>query len=111
MGMTLGPDDWAIRCNLMTISDGRLTDFTAGHITNEEGRTLIEAIQAGAGAARRRVPCRGQLSQPHDLSRAARTSLRRGSRIRRSPIRRTIIPTSRPTSTCRVGRGRTCSRH
>jgi 2,3-bisphosphoglycerate-independent phosphoglycerate mutase len=33
----------------MTINDGRLTDFTAGHITSEEGRTLIEAIQAALG--------------------------------------------------------------
>jgi 2,3-bisphosphoglycerate-independent phosphoglycerate mutase len=46
MGVPLGPDDWAIRCNLMTIRDGRMTDFTAGHITSEEGRALIEALQA-----------------------------------------------------------------
>src|ERR1035438_9367827 len=32
MGIDLGPDDWAIRCNLMTILDAKLTDFTAGHI-------------------------------------------------------------------------------
>lgn len=50
MGMRLGPDDWAIRCNLMTIRDGRLTDFTAGHITSEEGRPLMEAIHAGLGS-------------------------------------------------------------
>jgi 2,3-bisphosphoglycerate-independent phosphoglycerate mutase len=49
MGIELGPNDWAIRCNLMTISDGRLTDFTAGHITSAEGRVLIEAIQAELG--------------------------------------------------------------
>ncbi|HZW29346.1 MAG TPA: cofactor-independent phosphoglycerate mutase [Isosphaeraceae bacterium] len=49
MGIGLGPDDWAIRCNLMTIRDGRLTDFTAGHITNPEGRSLIESIQAMLG--------------------------------------------------------------
>ena len=49
MGIELGPDDWAIRCNLMTIDDGKLTDFTAGHITSAEGRELIEAIQAAAG--------------------------------------------------------------
>src|SRR3954471_12089392 len=49
MGMTLGRDDWAIRFNLMTIDNGRLTDFTAGHITNEEGRALIDAIQAALG--------------------------------------------------------------
>jgi 2,3-bisphosphoglycerate-independent phosphoglycerate mutase len=49
MGIGLGPNDWAIRCNLMTIRDGRLTDFTAGHITNPEGRSLIESIQATLG--------------------------------------------------------------
>ncbi len=46
MGIPLGPDDWAVRCNLMTILDGRMTDFTAGHITSEEGRTLIEVLHA-----------------------------------------------------------------
>jgi 2,3-bisphosphoglycerate-independent phosphoglycerate mutase len=49
MGIELGPDDWAIRCNLMTILDGKLTDFTAGHITNAEGAALIESIQAAIG--------------------------------------------------------------
>ncbi len=49
MGVTLGPDDWAIRCNLMTIEDGRMTDFTAGHITSEEGQALIEALQSVLG--------------------------------------------------------------
>ena len=49
MGIELGPDDWAVRCNLMTIRDGKLTDFTAGHITSAEGRSLIEAIQAELG--------------------------------------------------------------
>ena len=44
-GVALGPDDWAVRCNLMTIRDGRLSDFTAGHITSEEGKALIEALQ------------------------------------------------------------------
>jgi 2,3-bisphosphoglycerate-independent phosphoglycerate mutase len=49
MGIELGPDDWAIRCNLMTISDGRLADFTAGHITSAEGRLLMDAIQSRLG--------------------------------------------------------------
>jgi 2,3-bisphosphoglycerate-independent phosphoglycerate mutase len=48
-GIRLGPDDWAIRCNLMTIVDGQLTDFTAGHITSEEGAALIETIQGALG--------------------------------------------------------------
>jgi 2,3-bisphosphoglycerate-independent phosphoglycerate mutase len=52
MGIPLGPDDWAVRCNLMTILDGRMTDFTAGHISSEEGRRLIEALQERLGDAR-----------------------------------------------------------
>src|SRR5438067_7579153 len=42
MGIRLGPEDWAIRCNLITVEDGLMRDFTAGHISNEEGRALIE---------------------------------------------------------------------
>ncbi len=49
MGIELGPDDWAVRCNLMSILDGRLTDFTAGHITSPEGQGLIESLQADLG--------------------------------------------------------------
>jgi 2,3-bisphosphoglycerate-independent phosphoglycerate mutase len=49
MGIKLGPDDWAVRCNLMNINGGRLTDFTAGHITSAEGRSLIETIQGELG--------------------------------------------------------------
>jgi 2,3-bisphosphoglycerate-independent phosphoglycerate mutase len=49
MGIELGPDDWAVRCNLMTVSNGRLTDFTAGHITSAEGRALIDAINTKVG--------------------------------------------------------------
>src|SRR4051794_30201399 len=49
MGLALGPDDWAVRCNLITIKDGLLSDFTAGHISSAEGRALIEALQQGVG--------------------------------------------------------------
>lgn len=50
MGIELGPDDWAIRCNINTILEGRMTDFTAGHITSEEGKPLMEALQAALGS-------------------------------------------------------------
>src|SRR5438270_8481408 len=49
MGIPLGPNDWAIRCNLVTVDNDTMRDFTAGHITNAEGRALIEAIQATLG--------------------------------------------------------------
>lgn len=49
MGIALGPDDWAVRCNLMTILDGKMTDFTAGHVTSEEGAELIAALAKELG--------------------------------------------------------------
>ncbi len=49
MGIALGPDDWAIRCNLMTIDDGLMTDFTAGHITSDEAKSLIASLQEKLG--------------------------------------------------------------
>jgi 2,3-bisphosphoglycerate-independent phosphoglycerate mutase len=49
MGIQLGPDDWAIRCNLVHIEDECMRDFTSGHISSEEGRLLIEALQKELG--------------------------------------------------------------
>jgi 2,3-bisphosphoglycerate-independent phosphoglycerate mutase len=49
MGIPLGPHDWAIRCNLVTVENGEMRDFTAGHITSEDGRPLIEAVQRALG--------------------------------------------------------------
>ncbi len=49
MGIRLGPDDWAIRCNLVHIENECMRDFTSGHITSEEGRPLIEALQKDLG--------------------------------------------------------------
>jgi 2,3-bisphosphoglycerate-independent phosphoglycerate mutase len=49
MGIPLGPHDWAIRCNLVYVPDGHMRDFTAGHITNEDGKPLIEALQKELG--------------------------------------------------------------
>jgi len=41
----LGAEDWAIRCNLVTIEDGRMASFTAGQIPDELGRELIGLLQ------------------------------------------------------------------
>jgi 2,3-bisphosphoglycerate-independent phosphoglycerate mutase len=45
MGMRLDEADIAFRCNFVTIVDGIMKDYSAGHITSEEGRELIEALQ------------------------------------------------------------------
>jgi 2,3-bisphosphoglycerate-independent phosphoglycerate mutase len=44
-GIELGPQDWAIRCNLVTIEDQVMSDFTAGHISTEEATSLLAAAQ------------------------------------------------------------------
>src|SRR5262245_61873881 len=49
MGLRLGPDDWAIRCNLVTIEDEQMRDFTAGHIGADEGRALIATLHEKFG--------------------------------------------------------------
>src|SRR5688500_5110421 len=49
-GIQLGPDDWAIRCNLVTIEDQTMKSFTAGHISTEEATELLKAAQQSLGA-------------------------------------------------------------
>src|SRR5262245_1797666 len=49
MGIPLVPNDWAIRCNLVTVEGGLMRDFTAGHISSEDGRALIETAQQHLG--------------------------------------------------------------
>lgn len=49
-GIELGPLDWAVRCNLVTVTDGTMTSFTAGQIPNALGRHLIEAMQEECGS-------------------------------------------------------------
>jgi 2,3-bisphosphoglycerate-independent phosphoglycerate mutase len=53
-GIRLGPDDWAIRCNLVTVENEVMRDFTAGHIDNASGKELIETIQDALGGSVRR---------------------------------------------------------
>lgn len=49
MGIHLGPNDYAVRCNLVHTPDGHMRDFTAGHISSEDGAPLIKALQKELG--------------------------------------------------------------
>lgn len=53
MGVSLGPDDIAFRCNLVTLngetSDCVMEDFTAGHISSEEAGKIIHDIDRELG--------------------------------------------------------------
>ena len=44
MGVELGPQDVAFRCNLVTIEDETMVDFSAGHIGSDEARRLISDL-------------------------------------------------------------------
>ncbi len=44
-GIRLGPNDCAVRCNLVTIEDQTMRDFTAGHISTEEATELLATLQ------------------------------------------------------------------
>lgn len=44
-GIELGPDDWAIRCNFVTVAHERMKSFTAGQIPNDVGAALIRDLQ------------------------------------------------------------------
>jgi len=44
-GIKLGPQDWAVRCNLVTIEDQVMRDFTAGHISTDEATKLLATAQ------------------------------------------------------------------
>jgi 2,3-bisphosphoglycerate-independent phosphoglycerate mutase len=46
MGLHLDLADVAYRCNLVTVQDGVMVDFSAGHITSGEGAALLASLQA-----------------------------------------------------------------
>lgn len=49
MGIELGPNDVAFRCNLVTESDENMFDYSAGHITTKEAKQLIERLDEELG--------------------------------------------------------------
>jgi len=49
LGVELQADDTAFRCNLVTLRDGRMADYSVGHITTEESRPIVLELQAALG--------------------------------------------------------------
>lgn len=56
LGVELGDGEFAWRCNLITVEDGRIADFTADHITSAEAGELVEALNRELGYAGRFYP-------------------------------------------------------
>jgi 2,3-bisphosphoglycerate-independent phosphoglycerate mutase len=121
MGVPLGERDIAYRCNLVTVTDGVMEDFSAGHIPSGEGGPLIRAVDAGvegvslhAGVSYRNlmvVPNGGGAvtAPPHDIvGERIKSHLPRG---RDAPILVRVMERSRkilhdqPVNRDRVARG------
>jgi len=43
-GLSIALDEWVFRCNLVTIVDGIMEDYSAGHISTEEASALIDEL-------------------------------------------------------------------
>jgi 2,3-bisphosphoglycerate-independent phosphoglycerate mutase len=49
MGIELQDNEVAFRCNLVTISDEKMADYSAGHISSEEAKSIIDELNAKLG--------------------------------------------------------------
>jgi 2,3-bisphosphoglycerate-independent phosphoglycerate mutase len=52
MGIELEPGQVAMRCNLVTVLEGRMASYSAGGISSQEAAELIAALQEGLGDER-----------------------------------------------------------
>jgi len=87
LGIELSAEDVAFRCNLVTLAQRGgayvMEDYSAGHITTEEARPLIESLDRSLGNSAvsfhagtsyrhvmvwRRGSAEGTLTPPHDIS-------------------------------------------
>lgn len=80
MGISLAEDDIAFRCNFVTVEKGIMLDYSAGHITSDEGQELIGALRplmpagriyAGVGYRNLLILKNGAeavCTPPHDIS-------------------------------------------
>ncbi len=46
MGVALEADDVAFRCNLITVENGMIKDYSAGHISSDEAEILIDTLDS-----------------------------------------------------------------
>jgi len=49
MGISLAPDEVALRLNLVTLDEGVMRSYAAGHIRTEESRRVVEALAREIG--------------------------------------------------------------
>ena len=49
IGYEMQPDDMAIRCNIITLADGKIKNHHGGHLTTEDGDKLIKLLDEKLG--------------------------------------------------------------
>ncbi len=49
IGYEMRPDDMAMRCNIITLADGKIKNHHGGHLTTEESGTLIDFLNKNLG--------------------------------------------------------------
>ena len=49
LGVPLSAEDWVLRCNLVTIADGKMADHSAGQISTTEATKLINQLNGVLG--------------------------------------------------------------
>ncbi|MCW8130701.1 MAG: cofactor-independent phosphoglycerate mutase [Planctomycetota bacterium] len=125
LGIDLKPDEIAVRCNTVTVQDGTMVDYSAGHIKTEESRELILAVDQELGrdglrfhpgvqyrhilVAKRDAPLDAKCTAPHNITgqpaephlpQGADAELLRGLMERSKPIL-----ANHPVNRARVARG------
>jgi len=49
-GIEARPDDWIFRCNLVTVADEHMLDYSGGHISTHEAEVLVRALEEQFGS-------------------------------------------------------------
>ena len=52
IGVDIGPDEIAFRCNLVTVSNDTMADYSAGHIRDKESEALMKRLDKDLGSER-----------------------------------------------------------
>ncbi len=50
MGISIGNGEVVFRCNLVTVMDGKMRDYSAGHITSREAAAIIKTLDEKLGS-------------------------------------------------------------
>ncbi len=50
MGIDIGPGEVVFRCNLVTVKDGKMFDYSAGHISSYEASEIINSLNEELGS-------------------------------------------------------------